>query len=345
MTEFAISPAGITYPRVNMRDEYGRDPVPYESPRIVDRVISMLIQATAAKESWLRGIDLSKWNGVVDWGAVVELYDFAFIKACQDRTIDSQYDRNTNEAAKRNFDFGLYAFTDPQYSSGGTQGKFFADLVAGNLSMVMDAERTGGKTAAQLTLWYEDFYNELDYELPKKKKDTYNRSSFWNPNVSRDNLIKANTGLWIARYADWLAGPWADGKYIPLDWDDWVLWQYTDRGDGKAIGESYGLDLNYFQGDRTAFNIYYGLGDTPPPIEPPGGTNLWEFETIRKVRYRTQPVVNPATEVDFLYAGNLVQAKGIVVPNGYEAWLEFDMNAETYYTALIHWGTQYHKPL
>lgn len=345
MNELYVRAAdGQFYQRINLRDEFGRDPVPYEAPGLIQRVQGLWVKSY--KANWLRGIDLSKWNGKVDHAKIAELYDFAFVKACQDRTVDAQYERNANEFAKINFDFGLYAFTDPQYSSGIVQARFFADLVAGNLSMVMDAERTGGKDRERLSDWYTDFWGELGVILPNKKKENYNRSSFWNSNTVPRYQLK-NGGLWIARYADFLSGPWADGKYIPRDWSDWVLWQYTDRGDGKEIGESYGLDLNYFNGDRAAFNAHYNLGDVVvPPIPPPnGGDCLWSFENIKRVRYRSQPIIEKQYEVGYKNPGDIVAAQAVVVPNGNEAWLEFEQDEEIFYTALIHWGSQYYQPL
>ena len=58
---------------------------------------------------------------------------------------------------------------------------------------------------------------------------------------------------------------------MPKPWtaNEWLFWQFTDRGDGKLYGvESSRIDLNYFNGDLAAFQQRFKLSTTPPP--PPG---------------------------------------------------------------------------
>ena len=57
---------------------------------------------------------------------------------------------------------------------------------------------------------------------------------------------------------------------VPKPWakTEWLLWQFTDNGDGKIYGvESKNIDLNYFNGDIAAFRPI-GTQDTPLPPPP-----------------------------------------------------------------------------
>jgi len=74
--------------------------------------------------------------------------------------------------------------------------------------------------------------------------------------------------LWVARYPypDILSGPWSDSKYVFRDWENWTLWQYTDKGDGIAHGaQSYQIDIDQFNGDEAAFGAFNCGNIAPPP--------------------------------------------------------------------------------
>lgn len=113
----------------------------------------------------------------------------------------------------------------------------------------------------------------------------YTSPYYWLEYGSSDQYWK-QYGLWIANY-------YVEQPYIPAPWTDWVLWQYTDRGDGHAYGvEALEIDLNWYNGTLPDF-----VPDpTPPPTPPPGGFMV-TYKVIKAVNQR----------VDHTLSGNVIQ--------------------------------------
>jgi GH25 family lysozyme M1 (1,4-beta-N-acetylmuramidase) len=243
-----------------------------ETPNMWERFASLL-RVTGAKDIYVEGVDCSKWQGTwnvqqtIDQGA-----RYGFIKATQNTFTDPKFDEYAASCAVAEFPIGCYHFADPAGRPAVEQARYFADVVkgVGELSVVLDAEWTGGLSATALNQWFYDFLMELGVHLGDRLKEIYTRASWWNLNVAPASWA-SDYGLWAARWADWLEGPWSDGKYVPRDWDDWTNWQYSS--DGNGLGSLYGvdsnsIDLNYFHGDWPVFVEHYNLSDTPPPTEP-----------------------------------------------------------------------------
>lgn len=242
-----------------------------EKPTLRQRIASA-IRLTSDKDNWVRGIDISKWQGnwtiqkTIDQGV-----QYAFIKATQNGFTDSKFDANVAIATGANFPFGVYHFCDPGGISAIKQAQYFCNIVdgVGDLSVAADVEWTGGLSTTGLLNWLLDFWGEVGVQLGDRLKETYTRMSFFNVKVAPHDWEADGIGLWVARWADWLEGPWSDGRYIPRDWTDWVNWQCS--GDGNGLGSLYGvesadIDLDYFHGDWDAFVNHYKLEDEP--IDP-----------------------------------------------------------------------------
>jgi GH25 family lysozyme M1 (1,4-beta-N-acetylmuramidase) len=245
-----------------------------ERPTWRDRLRSM-VSALGGKSTYVEGIDLSKWQGTWNPQKSIEAGTrYVFIKATQNNFTDSKFDEYSKQAADANLPAGYYHFADPAGRSAETQARYFADVVkgVGELSLVLDAEWTGGLGPSALNQWFYDFLGELGVHIPNRLKEIYTRVSWWDPNVAPASWAD-NYGLWAARWASWLEGPWSDGKFVPRDWSDWTNWQWS--ADGNGLGATYGvesnsIDLNYFNGGWVAFQEHYKLVETPPipPTEP-----------------------------------------------------------------------------
>src|SRR5207344_2546016 len=108
----------------------------------------------------LPGIDVSHHQGAIDWvqvaGAGVR---FAFAKATEGRNyVDPQYATNKAGAALSGVAFGAYHFAQPDGTANDAilEADHFVDvaqLEPGDLVPVLDIERTGGLSQAQVTQW------------------------------------------------------------------------------------------------------------------------------------------------------------------------------------------------
>jgi lysozyme len=237
-----------------------------ENPTILDRIRTFLATASA-KDEYVHGVDISKWQGSWDVQKTIDAgAQYAFIKATQNKFTDSKFDEYVEAAYAKNFPIGCYHFADPAGYSALDQAKYFASVVkgVGQLSVVLDMEWTGGLDRIQLNSWAHMFMRELDVQLGDRLKEIYTRVSWWDPHVSPAPWVK-DYGLWVARWASHLEGPWSDGRFVPRDWDDWTNWQYS--ADGNGLGSKYGvesnsIDLNYFHGNWDNFIAHY-TGEVP----------------------------------------------------------------------------------
>lgn len=235
----------------------------------ISRMLRTFFRIQSEKDTWVRGIDISKWQGV--WNVqktIAAGAKFAIVKATQNRFTDPKFDANVALAAAADFPIGVYHFADPGGYSAILQAQYFANVINGipQLSVAMDLEWNGGLSPTVLSSWVQDFMGELSVQIPDKHLACYSTASWWNSHVAASPWV-SQYDFWVARWAEWLDGPWSDGKYIPRDWSDWRLWQYS--GNGNGLGSLYGvesnsIDLNYFHGDWAAFQNYY----FPEPPDP-----------------------------------------------------------------------------
>lgn len=224
----------------------------------------------------IKGIDVSRWQGLIDWEAVRGSIDFAIIKAggSDDGLYpDGQFVRNVNEARRLNIPHGLYFYL------GGTESvedevKHIKNLI----SMI------GGLSPGEsLWLdWEEHTANEVSYISGIAKglisaglpiPGIYMSLSRVNSQDWSD-VIKLGCGLWVASWGNNDTSP--EDRELPGSgqWPFWAVWQYSSFGAVKGIGGK--VDLNQFNGGIAAFQRYGAstaiAPSTPQPITLPTTT-------------------------------------------------------------------------
>lgn len=249
----------------------------YHARRLLDRFQNWRHRSSLAFAiAWVEGIDVSKWQGLIDWlKAAAGNFKFVYIRAGYGLNKDEQFDRNSIEAPKFFKRIGYYLYVYPNLSAV-AQARAFANLIRDKhwtLPPAADYEQNSGLSPSQLRYHAELFVATLKAELGIDYVTVYTRQSFWDWAVAASVLF-GKLPLWAARYGAYLLGPWSDGYYKFRDWVTWKIWQYTETLDGKANGmQSYGLDGNRFNGtvaDLDRFIEEYGRPVEEP--EPEGRT-------------------------------------------------------------------------
>lgn len=194
------------------------------------------------------GIDVSHWQGTIDWDRMkASGVAFAFIKATQGtRIVDSQFERNWQEAGRVGIRRGAYHYYENDVSPE-AQAAFFAEHAeAGELPPAGDFEdeaEAAGNLPEQIGHFLEAVEEAFD-QTPV----VYTRASWWNDHVGH-MPGSDRYPLWVAHYVGMNDGapPPADFRpALPRGWQAHWLWQWTDRGPGKDFGaESEGLDINW----------------------------------------------------------------------------------------------------
>ena len=192
-------------------------------------------------EATLRGIDVSRYQGTIDWDAVKSgLADglpvqAAFIKCGQLDYLDPTFKRNWSEAKRVGVKRGAYWFSDHGGKDPVTQAWKFWDSIKndiGEYRPVIDAEYPmKGQTRAHF-----GYHMRVvrEFESISGITPTIYTASWWWDRVT-DGGDYSRYPLWVAQYAQQLGA-------LPIGWKAAAMWQYTDGGTVNGI--IGGVDCN-----------------------------------------------------------------------------------------------------
>jgi lysozyme len=190
-----------------------------------------VLPARANAATYLPGIDVSHWQGTIDWRSVAKAgYEFGIAKATEGRTYaDPAYGTNKKGATAAGLRFTAYHFARPDSSTNDAVAEAdhflsVAVLRSGNLVPALDLEDSGGLATKALISWTWQWLEEVRARLGVRAI-IYSGPSFWKTYMGNTALF-ADKGyrLWIAHYG--ISSP-----SVPANnWGGrgWTLWQWTD---------------------------------------------------------------------------------------------------------------------
>jgi len=294
------------------------------------------------------GIDVSFYQREIDWNKAADKIHFAMIKASQSTlAMDSQFQRNWQEAKAREIPRGAYHYFVPRLSpinDPRLQAENFARVLGndlGELPCWLDCE-TDPDSLDIAAMWERigKFLKRFK-ELTDRDCGVYTRATWWDPQVT--NGEKSATDfpriygegprpLWVAHYGSALTFP-----SIPWDWERrfgqscWTFWQWTED---KTAGPEYGvqskaIDLNRYNGDPEDFEAEFDVElpdpddpdqpDPEPEPEPEGEATLFQV-LVETLNIRTGPGTS-FPDIGDLKRGDIVQALDVAGP---DAWIMFE---------------------
>jgi GH25 family lysozyme M1 (1,4-beta-N-acetylmuramidase)/SH3-like domain-containing protein len=209
----------------------------------------------------------------IDFGKMKQSAGYVIIRAGQNVWIDSDFKTNWRDSKNAGLPRGSYWFydsrADPREQADLWFSAFEGDL--GELPLFADFEESYGGLYTGWRHW-KTFLDRLRTLVGTREIGIYTAYYYWIRNAPSATSDAANLE-YFHRYPLWVANYGVTSPSVPKPWtvNEWLFWQYTDRGDGKLYGvESSRIDLNYFNGALTAFQQRFKLSTTPPP--PPGPT-------------------------------------------------------------------------
>lgn len=191
-----------------------------------------------------KGIDVSKWQGVIDWNKVKQSgVQFVIIRGGYSTTVDEKFKSNIEGAIKVGLPVGVYWFS---YAIDNTTLKkeydkcvetlkayksnikypVFYDYEYDSIRYAKDKGVTINKT--KVTNFADTFLDQV--EKQGYKVGIYTNLDFSNNYFTDDILSKYD--VWIAQYNSTCS---YKGKY--------TMWQYSEKG--KVDGISGNVDMNY----------------------------------------------------------------------------------------------------
>jgi lysozyme len=183
---------------------------------------------------YVSGIDVSHYQGDVDWQAVAASgVRFAFIKATDGGgDVDPRFTQNWAASAAAGLLRGAYHFFRPKVEAS-DQAKLFCSTVTMDdvaLPPALDVEVTEGVDPATLRAGIKAWLENVESAL-KCRPVLYTDPGFWRANGSAD----------FGTYPLWLACD-SDRPEMPQGWQTWTFWQYSDAGQVRGIQGSVDLD-------------------------------------------------------------------------------------------------------
>jgi len=199
--------------------------------------VVLLVVAAPAGAQVPRGLDVSHYQGQIDWLSVAAAgYTFAYAKATEGTTYtDGTYPLNRTGANGVGIKVGAYHFARPSgtsdaaiAASGIAQADAFlafAQPAAGDLLPVLDLEKTGGLSPTGLTAWTQAWLDEVAVRLGARPV-VYASPNFWKTALGDTPVFAAaGTRLWIAHWTAAALPILPGGGWGGLGW---TFWQWTD---------------------------------------------------------------------------------------------------------------------
>ena len=204
-------------------------------------LISLFVVAVAPANagSFVNGVDVSHWQGFIDWKAVAGSGTrFVIAKATEGQTYDDpNYSSYKSGATNARLKFGAYHFARPDttYNDATIEANHFVDVARlhiGNLIPALDLEAGRELSVSQLVSWTRVWLSQVRSRLGVKPM-IYASPSFWRDEMG-DTTEFARAGykvLWVAHWG-------VDSPTVPAhNWDGngWTFWQWTGCGKVRGI--------------------------------------------------------------------------------------------------------------
>lgn len=198
------------------------------------------------RESYIEGIDVSKWQREIDWANLDPTVEFAIARAAygieEDKLFRQHWDGMRNSKVIR----GVYQYITPVASSI-NQARHLCRIIneAGGLDKddlppIIDIEfdpKVEKWPKEKRLPFVEQWCKTIRRELGRVPI-IYTGPYYWQDTVTTNPMPYP---LWISNYETF-------APLVPESWPVWTLWQYT--GNGKAQGVKGAVDRNVFDGSK-----------------------------------------------------------------------------------------------
>ena len=249
------------------------------------------------------GIDVSHHQGVIDWSQVAGSGQrFAFAKATEGRTfVDPNYAFNKSGAEMSGVVFGAYHFARPDGTANDAviEADHFVDvaqLEPGDLIPVLDIERTGGLSQAQVTQWILAWLDRVTERVGVRPM-VYTSPHGWETRTG-DTTAVADAGytvLWVAHWG--VSSPTVPGG----NWsgNGWTFWQYGNCGTVPGVDGC--VDVDWYETGSFDPVMIPAPDDVPPsatfalPATPAEPVSITFSEVVHQVTPENAFVWIPST--------------------------------------------------
>ncbi|MCK6548345.1 hypothetical protein L6R52_21030 [Myxococcota bacterium] len=209
----------------------------------------------------VEGIDVSHWQGAIDWNAVAASGKrFAILKATEGTSyVDDTFARNWEGTKRAGLIRGAYHYFRPARDPI-AQANHFADVMGplgpGDLPPMLDLEETDGLSPSRVADATRRFLDHLQLRTGRVPM-IYTGYYFWRDQTGNPSGF-SHYPLVMAAYV-------RGCPLVPDSWGRFTMWQYSSTG--RVPGIRGNVDLDVFDGDLNAL-IALSQGTAPAPVQP-----------------------------------------------------------------------------
>ena len=224
-----IRPEKITHPKADTMGAVTAAHAPW--PRT-----ARIRNVAASTVPQIPGIDVSAYQGNINWRSVAPYLDFSYAKATEGGYYTNPNFYNQYVGPYRhNLIRGAYHFAIPNNSSGQSQARYFIKHGGGwsgdgmTLPGALDIEYNPygsecyGLTHSEMKTWIQNFVQEYAYK-EHVYPVIYTTTDWWNACTGDATRFGKLDPLWIANYTD------SHGGHLPSGWGFYTFWQYASGG-------------------------------------------------------------------------------------------------------------------
>ena len=281
----------------------------------------------------VEGIDVSEFQGNINWGAVrASGRRFAVIRVSDGLGhFDPKFNQNMSEAKSAGMVRSVYQFF--RASEDGTAQanlllSHMGKLEPGDLPPVADVEVSDGvgpgTLNSQLAKW-----NARIKEVTGKEPIIYTSPGLWG-SLSGSTGFGADT-LWVANWG-------VSCPSTPTGWSHWKFWQYADNGHVSGIGDL--VDLDKFNGSEADLQKFADENSGPPTMPVPAaptscgainaGHGLGPGKSVKSCDGRFELIMQADGNVVLYEGSKALWATGTNGQGGYVFIMQSDGNLVLY---------------
>lgn len=215
------------------------------------------VKEVEKKTGKLNGIDVSYWQGKIDWSKVkADGIDFAIVRIgyrAENGKLyrDNNADYNIQQAQKNGILVGVYFFsTAISTSEAEEEASFVIDAVKGykiSCPVIYDCEGYLKNDSRMYNLTKEERTNNADAFLKKVKNSGYD-VMFYGAKNEIENSLYWDTNYLENKYKIWVAY-YSTPTYPQIESPNYLgkydMWQYTNRGSVNGINGNCDLIVSY----------------------------------------------------------------------------------------------------
>ena len=211
------------------------------------------------EQKYLTGIDVSKWQGEINFDKLVASDKIDYIiprigwysESKRQFNADEQFERNYKEAKARNIPLGAYLYS---YATNVEEAKREAEATVNYLKSIgctdfdlpifFDIEDStqvnlGKDLTAQIAITYCEILKDAGFEV-----GVYTYESFFNDSMSL-SALPGDYSLWVANFNFSTGGQFPAPSDIYRFSNQYDMWQYTEEGTIDGIDGPVDMNICY----------------------------------------------------------------------------------------------------